>query len=327
MKKSVFLLAITMFIVTLGVVSCSKNDYLVPATQKGTSKTHYNPPKVDDLNAYLLDFKQKLQSRDNNGTMELDEAAWHLSSIANIDLGDVVSSYDNFLYDTLYYNIPVENGKVCLSDLNNVYSQAINDISRLVNNLSQENKHIRFIGTDISDDGTVAMSILVSYGWTDHQWYFPDLWTLVSTLSPYFDYDYASNLSVFTDTLETVLNDLVAFHPVADSIKVNFVIGNTVVFYFRDYEDPYGSEFVGNSRLLAYEVLPDAFRQDDCFYCFDSYAGLAVDSCWSGVNHYQIIDFNINTLDEFVGPTIRHHELTVRYGYALHPEPIVPPHH
>lgn len=314
-----------MFIVALGVVSCSKNDYMVPITQKGASKTHYNPPKVDNLNAYLLDFKQKLQSRDNDGTMELDEAAWHLSSIVNIDLGDVVSSYDNFLYDTLYYNIPVENGKVCLSDLNNVYSQAINDIPRLVNNLTLENKHIRFIGTDISDDGTVVMSILVSYGWMDHQWYFPDLWTLTSTLSPYFDYTYHCDLLEFTDTLETVLNDMVAFYPITNSGKVNFIIGHTVVFYFRDYEDPYGSEFVGDSRLLALETLPDYFDQDDFYYCFDSYAGLGVDSSWSGLNHYQIIDFNINTIDEFASPTIRHHELTVRYGYGMHPEPIEPP--
>lgn len=125
MKRSFILSVIALFIVTVCIYSCSKSDYLEPTNRKSTTKSQYRPPKVDDLNAYLLDFKQKMQTRGNDDTMELDEAAWHLSSIANYDLGDVVNNYENFRYDTLYFNINIENGRVSVSDLNTLYTRVV----------------------------------------------------------------------------------------------------------------------------------------------------------------------------------------------------------
>jgi hypothetical protein len=259
--------------------------------------------------------------------MELDEAAWHLSSVINCDLGDMVTTYDNFFYDTLYYNISVQNGRVNLSDMNAVYTQAVSDITSTVNGLNLENKHIRFIGTDILDDGTVVMSILVSYGWMTHQWYFTDVMELLDSLSPYFDDYYYCNYHDFTDTLENVLNLLVAYHPNANEGKVSFLIANTVVFYFRNYIDPYDyNAHIANSRLFASYSSQYVFDQDEFFYDFDSYAGLAVDSCWCGMHHYNIIDFDIlEATESDHGQTINYHQLTVRYGEVITPTPPTPP--
>ena len=267
MKRSFILSVIALFIVTACIYSCSKSDYLEPTNRKSTTKSQYRPPKVDDLNAYLLDFKQKMQTRGNDDTMELDEAAWHLSSIANYDLGDVVSTYDDFYYDTLYYNINVENGKVSLSDLNSVYTQAVNDIPRSVNNLPLENKHIRFIGTDISNEGLVTMSILVSYGWNTHLWYFPDALAMDTTLSPYFGDNYCCDLDEFTDTLETVLNDLVAYHPSGGfSGATSLVIAKTVVFNWYEHLDPYNeNNHISNSRLLALYITNNLCKEEFCW--------------------------------------------------------------
>ena len=280
------------------------------------------------MGAYLLDFKQKMQTRGNDDTMELDEAAWHLSSIVNYDLGDVVNNYESFRYDTLYFNINVENGRVSISDLNTLYTRVAGDISTYFSNLNLENKHIRFIGADIEDDGTVVMSIMVTYGWWDHLWYFPDVLTLYTTLSPYFDDNYTCDYDVFTDTLNKMLNTLVGSTQILDTTTAIYVVANTVDFEWDEYTDLYGSYWESNSRLFAAHVIP-TFRQDDFFYCFDSYAGLGVDSTWCGIHHYDIIDFvitkNIDTSHQ--QQNVACHKLTVRYGVVVPIKPKPDPQH
>lgn len=101
------------------------------------------------MNAYLKDFKQKMQTKGTDETMDLEEAAWHLSGVINYDFGDVVEDYSRFHYDTLYYNIDITDRKVCVSDLSTLYTKASSDIVSYLQNLNLDNKHIRFIGVEI----------------------------------------------------------------------------------------------------------------------------------------------------------------------------------
>lgn len=85
MKKSNAIFAIlAMVIVTIAVtiVSCKKEDTVAP-TGQSAAKAAFTPPQVDDMNAYLKDFKQKMQSaaKGDDEALSLDEAAWHLSSV------------------------------------------------------------------------------------------------------------------------------------------------------------------------------------------------------------------------------------------------------
>lgn len=241
---------------------------------------------VDDMDAYLKDFKQKMQTRGNDDTMALDEAAWHLSSIANYDFGNVDPNFKNFHYDTLYYNINVENGRVSISDLNALYTTASADIAATFQNLDLENKHIYFIGATIEDNGTVCMSILSTYGWINHQWYFPDPLTLYTVLSPYFDTYYTCDYEDFTDTLESVLNTLAVFHLENDELVYIVPVGNEVL---PNSNDPYGSPNAFSTRIFYEESIP-TFTQDMFFYYFDSYAGLGIHtiSCNTVIIHWSI---------------------------------------
>lgn len=58
MKKLFTLTAIIMIIVTFCATSCKKSEYLEPTNRNNTQKSYYQPPKTDDLKAYLRDFKQ-----------------------------------------------------------------------------------------------------------------------------------------------------------------------------------------------------------------------------------------------------------------------------
>lgn len=320
MKKLFTLTALIMIIVTFCATSCKKSEYLEPTNRNNTQKSYYQPPKTDDLKAYLRDFKQKMQSRENDETMEIEDAAWHLSSIANYDFGDVVSRFDKFQSDTLYYNINVENGMVKLSDLNSLYTIASADITTHLNSLNLENKHIRFIGADISNDGSVIMSILVTSGWPIQTWYFPDPLTLYETLSPYFDDTYYCEYDDFTDTLQTTLNLLVAYHPTSYN-RTYFIVHKTVDFYYYNYPDVNFTDY-DNYRIFAYHNKPGNMGANDFFYYFDSYAGLAVDSCQSGMISYSIIDFNI-IKQETPSPSTVYHQPRVRYGVFIEQDTVV----
>lgn len=317
MKKIFTLTAITL-IVTFCAISCKKSDYLEPANRNNAQKSYYQPPKTDDLKAYLRDFKQKMQSRENDETMEIEDAAWHLSSIANYDFGDVVSRFDKLQSDTLYYNINVNNGMVKLSDLNSLYTIASADITTHLNSLNLENKHIRFIGADISNDGSVIMSILVTSGWPTQPWYFPDAVTLYTTLSPYFDDDYYCDYNVFIDTLSKLLNNLVAYNP---ANKGFFSPHKTVDFHYDNYPDMNVLDY-DNYRIFAYHHIPSNMGANDFFYYFDSYAGLAVDSCQSSMISYSIIDFNI-IKQETPNHLKFYHQPRVRYGVFIENDTVV----
>ena len=101
---------------TFTVASCQKDNNPTKQTLNA-SKPVYQPPQVNDMLAYLKNFKQKIQCRGDEETMTLDEAAWHLSSLANYDYGDVRSEVSDFHYDTLYSQIVVNNGTVSLTDM------------------------------------------------------------------------------------------------------------------------------------------------------------------------------------------------------------------
>lgn len=323
MKKSLIFATIILVALTTLVVSCKKDETPSNSTKNTTPKSFYQPPQVDDMNAYLKAFKQKMQTRGNNETMDLDEAAWHLSSVANYDFGDVVDDYARFHRDTLHYNIDVENGRVKISDLNALYGTASRDIALLFENLNLGNKHIRFIGANISGDGSVIMSILVTYDWVDHQWAFGDPFTLYDSLSPFYDYDYVCDLADFTDTLETVLNLLSAHHPGNSNHTVYYTYSHEVSFVFDYYIDPYGSPSFHDFRVLV-QISPEDMTQDHFFYYYDSYLGLANDSLYSQYN--KIIDWDI----DIVQRTYSHyyvtcHLPTVVYGTPFKHDPEEPP--
>lgn len=316
MKKSFFLAAIA--IMALGIVSCKKSENPEPTNNRNPTNICYKVPEIDDMNAYLKDFKQKMQTRGNDDTMALDEAAWHLSCVANYDFGDVVSNYKNIHYDTLYYNINVENGRVSLSDLNALYTTASADIEDVFQNLNLENKHIHFIGANINGDGSVVMSILSTYDWINHQWYFPDPMTLYVTLSQYFDDDYTCDYDEFTDTLQSVLNLLTGFHNQSND-SYYFTEISYIDFIYSNYYDPYGPHNGNDYRIFKANLIPSIFDQDDLLYYCDSYAGLGIDNC---PFNKHIINWNISKVtNNHHYPYTFYHLPRVHYGVITAHDP------
>lgn len=296
------------------VVSCQKETPNTSQKLNNSYQSHYQPPQVDDMNAYLKGFKQKMQTRGNDEAMELENAAWHLSSIANYDFGDVTSNYSKIHYDTLCYAINIVEGKVLVSDLNTLYNTISNDIETLFQSLDFENKHIRFINADISDDGDVVVSIMVTRDWVDHQWYFNDSFELVEILDQYYSDDSTYYLNGnFEAELKRVLDILTGHVP--NPQQSYFVYNRTTTMMYYDYSDPYSWMNHYGSRIFADLGHPETMTMDEMYYYTDSYAGLGtsllgreeliIDWNFSGILHspvqgyyntYHIPSINIGKL-------------------------------
>lgn len=285
MKKTRFFIATLLVVAaaSVAVVSCKKeaNDTLLNNTSSQV-KT-FAPPQVDDMNAYLKGFKQKMQNvtREGDETLSLEEAAWHLSSVANYDFAKVNVEFTDLIYDTLYYQVSVTNGQITMNDLNTVYENIASDIVDYYQNLDLDKKHFRYIGASISEDGTITLGLIISYVWFDHSWYF-DSFYMDTVCDYYFSEDsiYVWNGLGATE-LERLLNLLEGRDYImpgeSSHSRLYYVYSTEILFDFRHYHDPYGSNYCNDSRIYSVEddtyAVPVMTIEDMC-YCLDSYLGL-----------------------------------------------------
>jgi len=283
MKKTKFFIATLLVVaaISVTVVSCKKED--TKALSTSNEKEAFVPPQVEDMDAYLKDFKQKMQdvTRDGNETLSLEEAAWHLSSMANYDFANANVDYTDLRYDTLLYQVNVTNGQVSLLDLNTVYASIASGIDAFYHNLDLLEKHFRFIGASVSEDGQVIITLITSYRNLDHTWYFSDGFEASIYCYEFFD-EYTNYIWNTTAVEELVyaINLLEGREYLIDespSVRVYYIYTQDVEFNYDQYFDPYGSPFHRNSRIFALEAdtwaTPYLDINDMC-YCLDSYLQL-----------------------------------------------------
>ncbi len=284
MKKHLLIVAAIVIAAAtaITVVSCKKENNPVSSNPESTAKSYYQPPQVDDMLAYLKDFKQKIQVRGNDDTMGLDEASWHLSSLANYDFGNVKNNFTNFRYDTLYNNVCVDNGSVTLSELNTVYNSISNQITAFYQSLSLEDMAPRFIDATIEEDGLVKIALMTSYrNWWDHYWFFPDGFGVADSILNSLGVDYDSCYALygnFNSELQRVLNLLIRdYYDISPSDRIAYIPSRTYTFSYYEYTDPYGSPYIGNSRVMYFLGHAPMVCYEEFAYLVDSYMGLAVD--------------------------------------------------
>ena len=284
MKKA-FIISILVMVATIvvAVVSCKKETANTMLNNQPQLTKSFYPEGVDDMDAHLRDFKQKMKDSPNtrdNETLSLEEAAWYLSSVANYDFANANVEFTDLRYDTLYYNVNVSNGLVSLTDLNTLYQSVASDIDDFYQSLNLENKHFRFIGASISNSGEVIVTLVTT--WLNHAWFFDDDWVAMMTC-----YDHFSEDSVYVwdelgkRELQRVLNLLEGRDFVYENSdeRVYYVYTTDLLFNYDNYIDPYDSNspFYIDSRLFAeqgdIEFVP-IIDLDEMCYCLDSYLDL-----------------------------------------------------
>lgn len=328
MKKAFIIIAILLATAaTITIVSCKKENTPVSSNSENTAKSFYQPPQVDNMLAYLKDFKQKIQVRGNDDTMKLDEASWHLASLANIDFGNVKNNYTNFRYDTLYNNVIVDNGSVTLSELNTVYNSMSNQILAFYQSLNLEDMAPRFIDVVVEEDGSVKIALMTSYrDWGDHYWFLPDGYgvadSILNNLGVGYDSCYALNGN-FNSELQRVMNLLIRdYYNIPPSERIAYIPSRSYIIPYNEYTDPFGSCYIGNSRVMYFLGHNPEVCYDEFAYLVDSYMGLALNEMESTeimVLWFQPV-FGYYT-DKL---TYTYHIPTIKYGLPLviHDDPL-----
>ena len=269
---------------TLAMGSCKKENQNVKTNNSGMAVSHFDPSHISDMNAYLGEFKQKMkqsQYTKDNETLSLEEAAWHLSSVANYDFANANAEFTDLRYDTLQYHVNVTNGHVALSDLNAVYASMASDIDAFYQNLDLQEKHFRFIGASVSENGQVRVGLITSYIVLDHTWYFAGDWEAALFCYEWFD---DNSYYVWNTTAAHLLAQAINFlegreysMPELPPVRSYYVYTTEIVFRHDECYDQYGSPFASDSRLFRVDTdwqdTPLLGLNEMC-YCVDSYTNL-----------------------------------------------------
>ena len=332
MKKTRFFIATLIVVAAVAtvVVSCKKETSSDLLGNKNESAQVFNPRAIEDMNAYLIDFKQKMQSaaKGEDEALSLEEAAWHLSSVANYDFANINVECDDVRFDTLYAQVNTLNGAVLLSDLCLVYEKVSSSIDKFYNSLALDNKHFRFIDASISENGEVTITLLTTFCYgskylPDHLWYYNDIWLLCDICDSIFPSTILyPPATTGREALQEELNKVVShqyfdFIPIPPPSQiVYYTKASEKVFDYEHYTDQYGSVF-DNSRLFNHG-LPFVYDLGlDMCYLYDSYLGLGHDNCPTG---QEIVSWELE-YGQNPGHTKEFHTLKVIYGIR-HGDPI-----
>ena len=325
MKKSnLFITALLVVAATtVAMVSCKKDNQEVLLNNTQSVKA-FTPPVVDDMNAYLKNFKQKMKESKNAKDAEclsLEEAAWHLSSVANYDFANANVEYADIRFDTLYTQINITDDAVLFRDLNTVYASLSSAIDSYVQSITLENANIRFIDVTISEAGEVTAVLATTFDW-GHTWYYDDLYDARLHCYEFFTESYGYYANGFgRSELERALN-LVENHLPSAADRVYYTTTRTIDFTYPNYIDPYDSPSYLHSRLFASSTYPNPDLTDNMCYYFDSYLGLGYDSIQNDECIIQwLVSYDTETQPHYY---ISFHKLRVRYGIANNIEPEQP---
>lgn len=325
MKKTNLLIATLLVVAaTVATVSCKKQTPEVMLSDSRPAKT-FTVPQVDDMNAYLKDFKQRMQTSKGAEENTVAEAEWHLSSLANYDFANANVEYADIRFDTLYTHLSITKGMINMSDLNTAYSALSSAISDHMRDISLVNANIRFVDVAISGTGDVTAVLTITFDW-GHTWYFEDVFDANMNCSLYF-----SNYSTYYSSglgrieLQRVLNLIESHLTPVWSPRIYYTQSREVVFNYNENIDPYGSPFFLNSRLCASSTFLDPDISFEMCYLLDSYLGLGYDNILpTEVIGKWLVDYNTGYNYAYTPHQIGYHTLTVKYAIPHTIEPDEP---
>ncbi len=325
---AIFALAIVATAVAF--VSCKKETEKALSQKDCTIQQAADVRQIEDINLYLKDFKKKMKESKGDEAYTLEDAAWHLACLANVDLCNANVEFNNVRFDTIEIQVKVNDGVVEMRELRLAYEQMLTEIQSVEETLGLDNQNLRFVDVFVSENGIARIvlmntSNILSRNLYDNYWYFPDTFGYLDSICyvQFTNYQYQWNTTAKRE-LERVINVFEGREtPYATSYNPTRIIS----FDFPQWIDPYGSPFDLDSRLCAGTFY---LSQEDMCYCLDSYLGLGIEYL---ANNYYVeneypIYWTIKPIDTVLPNDNLHsyyHRLNVRFGTPANAGIISPP--
>lgn len=316
--------------IALAIVSCKK-ETANTLNQKANETQAFDFRQINDMNAYLANFKAKMFESKSDEAYSLNDAAWHLASLANRDFCNASIKYDNVQFDTVKMNVTITDGTVLLTDLGAAYEQMCTIIRQFKSGFTHDNQILYFINMFINVDGNARIALMTTYATPakdldDHHWYFPDIFGYVDSVCLYhFDSNSQYAWDGYGKTeLQRILN---LFESHAPSHGMTYITPTrSYIFEYPYWTDPYGSPFQTSSRLFAIDgdiTSNHTLDENDMCYCLDSYLGLGYD--YISNNYYCDYEHPVNWTVKDTTVLFNnsrwhthYHKLIVQYGQIYH---------
>lgn len=319
-KRNLIITTLLVVVATMvAFVSCKKENQDALLSNAQPVKA-FTVPQIDDMNAYLKDFKQKMKESQNAKDAEclsLEEAAWHLASVANYDFANANVIFDDIRFDTLYSNVTITGDSVLLKDLAVAYESISFNIEKFYHSLPLDEKHFRFINVSITCDGSVIISLTTTFmrssrGLDDTLYFYQTWWDLMSECYSFFDGSPLPAATLGRSELERFLNWKESHLHFSES-PYYYTPSCDTIFKYQNVIDIYESPCYLNSRLFANNLYMNADIYPIICYLCDSSMGLGVDNCPPDL---YIINWRVIYIVEpgDHGRLIEHYDLKVNYG-------------
>ena len=157
-SKSILIATLLVMVATaVAVVSCKKDTQNATSNPKNQSAQAFDPSHITDMNAYLKDFKKKMQlETKGNETLSMENARWHLESVLNYTYGDAGHQTSDIQCDTFYYTLLAEHDGITLSQLNDAFNFLSLDVESAYHDC------------DLPDKSVLAIQTMFENGCEDH---------------------------------------------------------------------------------------------------------------------------------------------------------------
>lgn len=322
---AIFVLAI--MVTAVSVVSCKKDNENALNQKNYTIQQTVDVSQIEDITSYLKDFKKKMTVSKGDEAYNLEDAAWHLASLANLEFCKVNVDYDNVQFDTIEMQVHISDGVMLLGDLNTAYEQMCTEIQQFKKGFTHNNQNLYYINVSITAEGNTRIALMTSFNTSikyiwDHTWYFNDDWEACLAFDEYYSDDsiYQWNTTAARE-LERILN-LIENHEgiILDSMGTteNYYIQtrNHTFDYTNTQYDPYHSGFYNESRVFVKKSPLSNYVLDffDMVYCWDSYLGLGYDYISNYSDEHPICWKVFPKISQSNNSTYHFHQLYVEYG-------------
>lgn len=330
MKNSKRFLAIIILAI-VAFVSCKKDNENILNAKDNNVQQSFDYRQIEDKITYFKDFRQKMADSKTDEAFNLEDAAWHLACLANLDFCKVNVEYNEVQFDTVEMQVNVTDGVVLLSDLGLAYEQMHDQIQQFKKGFTHNDQNLYFITASISADGNAKIALMSTYTsnskyYWDHTWYYDDEWDAINAFYEYFSEDsiYPWNTKAATE-LQRALN-LVEHH--GNNYSTCYLPTREQSFDYNNTYDPYQSGYYGNSRIFAKRTISNRFvynfNIDDMIYCLDSYLGEGYDFISSYTNECPICWTVTPKEKHFNNANYYYHQLHVDYGQLVSNNPSEP---
>lgn len=164
--KSLINILVIFILVTFVFLSCRKDDTSVKQSPDGVSQSQldYSKSVVAKINAFRDKMNSPLKTEE---MMTLDDAIWNIEALVNADIAEQGQpTSDQIIFESNHAFTLDENGMISDDQVQQILEDVIDEINSQEAQIETEEKYVKFIDIDLSNDENNNEVIVATTGFS-----------------------------------------------------------------------------------------------------------------------------------------------------------------